>query len=286
MNGKVVMTTLGLASAVAVGPLAAQNPSAQAVEQARAARRQVQVQRGQLEQMRYQIATMERVLENAVEHGASMWRDRLQMVLPSQTLLLDSARARGYRLDGYGVFFDVEVPSLSFETTWFSAMRTLDQNGLALQSALKQVREHVKAANDAALEQALKRIELQVVPAASAPAVEISAPRPVSGAAGGQADTGTTDPADPILANPEEAYRIEVRQAVVDAMLDHSAALGVGADEWLTIGARRNDMRPRIGLDSTAQTFVIRVRGNDLNAFRAGQLSREDAIKRVEVRVF
>jgi hypothetical protein len=153
-------------------------------------------------------------------------------------------------------------------------------------SALKQVREHVKAANDAALEQALKRIELQVVPAASAPVVEVSAPRPVSGAAGGQVDTGTADPADPILANPEEAYRIEVRQAVVDAMLDHSAALGIGADEWLTIGARRNDMRPRIGLDSTAQTFIIRVRGNDLNAFRSGQLSREDAVKRVEVRVF
>jgi hypothetical protein len=31
---------------------------------------------------------------------------------------------------------------------------------------------------------------------------------------------------------------------------------------------------------------MIRVRGSDLKAFRAGQISREDAIKRVEVRVF
>jgi hypothetical protein len=31
---------------------------------------------------------------------------------------------------------------------------------------------------------------------------------------------------------------------------------------------------------------VIRVRGRDLQAFHAGQLSRDEALKRVEVRVF
>ena len=69
-------------------------------------------------------------------------------------------------------------------------------------------------------------------------------------------------------------------------MLDHSSALGLAANEWLTIGARRNEVRPRIGpLDSNAPTIVIRVRGSELAAFRAGQISREHAIKRVEVRV-
>ena len=76
-------------------------------------------------------------------------------------------------------------------------------------------------------------------------------------------------------------------QSLIDSMLDHSGALGIGSDEWLTIGARRNEVRPRIGpLDNKAPTFVIRVRGADLNAFRAGQLSRDEAIKHVEVRVF
>ena len=263
---------------------AAQTSSTQTPDQAKAARRQLQ-QRNELEQLRYQIATMERVLENAVEHGASRWRERIQNVMPSQTLLLDAARARGYRLDGYGVFFDVEVPSLSFETTLFSAMRTLDRNGLALQAALQQMREHVKAANDAALEQALKRIELQVAPIVSVTTTEAAAVRASSGAAGTDVDQ-TPDGPDAILSNPDEAYRMEVRQAVIDAMLDHSAALRIAGDEWLTIGARRNEVRPRLGLESTAQTFIIRVRGADLNAFRAGQLSREDTIKRVEVRVF
>lgn len=283
MNRKVFVMASCLVGAAALNA-AAQTSSTQTPDQAKAARRQLQ-QRNELEQLRYQIATMERVLENAVEHGASRWRERIQNVMPSQTLLLDAARARGYRLDGYGVFFDVEVPSLSFETTLFSAMRTLDRNGLALQAALQQMREHVKAANDAALEQALKRIELQVAPIVSVTTTEAAAVRASSGAAGTDVDQ-TPDGPDAILSNPDEAYRMEVRQAVIDAMLDHSAALRIAGDEWLTIGARRNEVRPRLGLESTAQTFIIRVRGADLNAFRAGQLSREDTIKRVEVRVF
>ena len=70
---------------------------------------------------------MERVLESAVEHGASVWRDRLQALLPAQTLLLDNARVRGYRLEGYGVFFDIEVPSLETTLPGFSgrSIRTI-----------------------------------------------------------------------------------------------------------------------------------------------------------------
>ena len=63
-------------------------------------------------QARYEIAQMERVLEGAVEHGVANIRDRLQAVGPTELLISDNARARGFRLDGYGVFFDVVVPSL------------------------------------------------------------------------------------------------------------------------------------------------------------------------------
>ena len=66
----------------------------------------------QLRQARYQIGQMERLLEGAVEHGATVIRDRLQPIMPADMLLTENARARGFRLDGYGVFFDVEVPSL------------------------------------------------------------------------------------------------------------------------------------------------------------------------------
>ena len=286
MSGKVLVVAVGLMSAGVVAPVAGQSARAQA-EEARPAARRAEQSRRQFDQLRYQIGTMERVLENAVEHGASIWRERLQAVVPAQTLLLDNARARGYRLDGYGMFFDVEVPSLSFETTLFSAFRTLDENGLGLQTAFKQVRDHVQAAGDEKLEQALRRIELQVVPVLTAPAAATPLDaRTLARAAPLALDATAPGTTDPILTNPDEVYRIEVRQAVIDAMLDHSGALGIALDEWLTIGARRTELRPRLGVDSNAQTFIIRVRGTDLNAFRAGQLSREDAIKRVEVRVF
>jgi hypothetical protein len=73
----------------------------------------------------------------------------------------------------------------------------------------------------------------------------------------------------------------------MDALLDHSSSLPVGPTEWLTIGVRRNDDRPQLApADSDAQTFMIRLRGSDLAAFLARQISREEALKRIEVRVF
>jgi hypothetical protein len=286
VSGKTLAVVVSLLIGGSAASAAAQGNAPQAPETRAMPRRQGQP-RGPLDQLRYQIGTMERVLENAVEHGAAIWRDRLQAVMPSQTLLLDNARARGYRLEGYGVFFDVEVPSLSFETTLYSVFRTLDENGLGLQSALNQLKTYIQAAGDANLEQALKRVELQVSPVVPATTVApASGARQAGGAGPAVPATGSRDDGDPILNNPQEAYRQEVTQAVIDAMLDHGGALGISGDEWLTIGERRNEVRPRIGFDSDAQTVIIRLRGTDLGAFRAGQLSREDALKRVEVRVF
>ena len=165
MSGTAVAVMAGMAIGVAAVPAAAQTPQ-DAPERDRrrpVVRRQQGPVRNPFDQLRYQIGTMERVLENAVEHGASVWRDRLQALAPVQALLLDNARVRGYRLEDYGMFFDIDVPSL--ETTLFSAFRTLDQNGLGVQSALNQLKAFVQsqAAGDVNLQQALKRVELQVV---------------------------------------------------------------------------------------------------------------------------
>ena len=69
-------------------------------------------------QSRYQIGQMERVLEGAVEHGVTNIRDRLQALGPTEMLITDNARARGFRLDGYGVFFDVVAPSFDTTVLW------------------------------------------------------------------------------------------------------------------------------------------------------------------------
>jgi hypothetical protein len=264
---------------VVTGSAAAQTPDVRRVNaaQSEAARTQQQVR-----EARYQIGQMERVLEGAVEHGATVIRDRLQAIMPADMLLTENARARGFRLDGYGVFFDVEVPDLGGTLAW--SFRTLDQNNLGLDAALQTLRSFVQASgSDINVQQALKRVELQVSPMASmtgaATAVTAS-----STAAAPAASARTID--DPVLANPDEAYRTEIKEALMDAMLEHSRSLAVGPSEWLTIAARRTDDRSRLGIDTDARTVVLSVKGSDLTAFLGGQLTSQDARSRIEVRVF
>jgi hypothetical protein len=235
-------------------------------------------------EQRYQIGQMERVLEGAVEHGLTVTRDRVQAQaqVPADLMVSDNAHARGFRLEGYGVFFDVVVPS--FETTWTLSLRTLDQNDLGLDSALKALKAHVDAEGDVNLEQALRRLELQV----GAGAITRTASAQAPGARNASGVLASTAPAvDPILADPNEAYRTEVTNALKDVMLAHSGSLGIGPAEWLTIAAKSNDDRPRLApADTDARTRMFQLRGSDLADFLAGRITREEALQRIEVRVF
>jgi hypothetical protein len=268
-----------LASILTVGAIAAvaAPAAAQSASSTRAAAEQ-----------RYQIGQMERVLEGAVEHGLTNTRDRLQALaqMPTDMLVSDNAHARGFRLEGYGVFFDVVVPTFDTTLTW--SLRTLDQNDLGLDSALRTLQSHIKTAGDPNLEQALKRVELQVNPAvlARTSLPDVAGARNATGAAA-SVDTDKPAAADSILADPNEAYRTEVMQALKDAMLAHTAALNIGATEWLTIAAKGNDDRPRLApADTASSTRVIRLKGSDLADFLAGKINREEALSRIEVKIY
>jgi hypothetical protein len=265
-------------------------------------------------QLHYQIDMMERVLEAAVAHGTAVIRDRLQAVAPdapAELLILDNPRVRGFKLDPYGVFFDVEVPSLNATLTW--SLKTLDQND-TVQTALNTLRNRIDP-SDAELQQALQRVALRINP----PVMAVSAPDPARVATPTLPNTrraaaGTTErtvtatsvaapkaaaqqeqasPARPsesqdrILENPNEAYRAEVIQALADAMLDYSGALSVGDGEWLTIAARGVYDRPLAAAPGNdVPTIMIRAKGADLAAFHARQISREEVMNRIERRVF
>lgn len=243
-----------------------------------------------LKEGRYQIGQIERLLEGAVEFAATVFRDRLQALMPADMLLTENARARGFRLDGYGVFFDVEVPSLQGTLAW--SFRTLDQNALGLDSALRTLRAFVErsATNDVNLEQALRRIELQVGPVAASLAnaqPKDGGARAAAGSAASAPEPPDDRPRDAILDDPNEAWRVQVREALMDTMLEHSRGLSIGSNELLTVAARGINEGPRLAPpDTEARTVVITVRGADLTAFLAGQISRDEARKRVEVRVF
>src|SRR5262245_46660659 len=205
-----VATVLGLSAVVSAAPAKAQSAA-----QARVSAEQ--------KQSRYQIGVMERVLEGAVEHGVTVTRDRLQAVLPAEIQLIsENARVRGFRLEGYGLFFDVIVPSSDVTLPW--VVRTLDQNDLALDNALRDLRAYVSAAGDTKLVQALKRVELQVGPSVVTTARVAG---PSGGTVSASARLESAPAADTILQNPQEAYRAEVKKALMDAMLDHSSSLGI-----------------------------------------------------------
>jgi hypothetical protein len=126
-----------IASIVAAGPVLVSAQAPQESPEARRARAQQRLAEAsearRAAEQRYQIGQMERLLEGAVEHGVTIIRDHLHALAQMQpdTLVSDNAHARGFRLEGYGIFFDVVVPS--FETSWTIALRTLDQSDLGLE---------------------------------------------------------------------------------------------------------------------------------------------------------
>jgi hypothetical protein len=82
--------------------------------------------------------------------------------------------------------------------------------------------------------------------------------------------------------DPDMFYVNAVRQYLVSAMLDQSRSLELRPGEWLTVSARGEDGGP----SELAQPsiMVLRVRGSDLVDFLAGRLTRDEVIRRVEVK--
>ena len=231
---------------------------------------------------RYNVSIMEGVLEAAVTHGAQNLIQRIKAVAPGDVLLLaGTAEVRGYQLEGYGLFFDVEVPMLRQSVAW-TLRALIDQNGVPLGVALQELRTYVRSVQDPqtkeSLEGALRRIELQVGPTSAA--APDAAPASASGAPVISADALTW------LSDPAGAYTSEVKKALVDAVLEHSGTLGIEADEWLTVAARDNERRDRLNPGDDVRTIIIRVKGNDLTAFLSGRITLDEARKRVEVREY
>lgn len=249
-------------------------------------------------QARFNIFVMEGILERAVQHGADQLRRQVRRVMPDMLLLSGDAEARGFRLEGYGVFFDVEVPMMRQSVAW-SLKSIMDENGVAATAALQQIKTAVErmtpdAREKAALMQAIKQLEIQVAPLpalAGGPATRTAQRGQVASMEALPAQSTIAQPAEDdhkLLEDPSAAYEQEIISALIDAMLDHSGPIRVGPDEWLTVAARDNEHRDRLvpGDPYDLLTIVLRVKGSDLAAFRADRITREEARKRVELREF
>ena len=247
---------------------------------------------------RYQVALMERALEMAVQQGANMVAQQLPAAVPQMLLFSGPARARGHRLEGYGVFFDVEVPALSQSVLW--SFQTLERD-LGLTQSLQSLKKHVESVNDtrlrATLEQSLQRIELQMglTPSVNAGNQADARAPAVGSTAQTVANRPSSVPASSAMQSmessaprqsPDAIYELEVKTALIEAMLQSSGSIALAPEEWLTVAARDSGARLSTNEIYDFVTIQLRIKGSDLAAYRADRLSADEARKRVEVRVF
>lgn len=245
---------------------------------------------------RQKVSMMESVLESAVANGADSLMRAVRAVMPPDALVLTGAPlARGFRLEGYGVFFDVEVPTFRPTMAW-TLRQMVDENGLGAAAAVNQLKAYIATVQDprqrANLDRALRRLELQVGPVGP-----VSQDAPASARTVGSSTVTAQTTVAPVAApavdrsvveDPNAAYTREVSAAIVDAMIENSGPLPVAENEWLTVAARDNLRPNRLvpGDISNISSIVFRIKGSDLAAFRAGRMTLDDTRKRVEVKQF
>ncbi|MEO5823211.1 MAG: hypothetical protein ABIT71_22125 [Vicinamibacteraceae bacterium] len=254
---------------------------------------------------RYKVRVMESVLEKSVQQAALRLNEQLQRVSPDLIQLAGAAHARGYRLEGYGLFFDVEVPAAMRQTMGWTArvMRQQQQGVTEALGSLKRIAGQLDPRTRAEAEHAMRQLEVVVRPvprlrserpmagAGSATAVEAATSSGAVPAPGGEPDTpapmAAPSEADALLwRSPDLAYEEHVREALIGAMLDWGALLPLGPDEWLTVAARDNQDVIMPGASPDVVTIILRVKGSDLAERLAGRLSTDELRRRVDVREF
>ena len=260
---------------------------------------------------RYKVRVMEGVLEKSVAQAALRLNEQLQRVSPDLIQLAGVAHARGYRLEGYGLFFDVEVPAAMRQTMgWTARVMRQQQQGVAeALGSLKRITGDLDPKSRAEAERAMQQLELVVRPmprlrgssmsgapmggptggGAMAASSSGEAPPPPADAAAPAAAPAVPDvpPADAMLwRNPDLAYEEQVREALIGAMLEWGALLPLGSDEWLTVAARDNQDVVMPGNAPDVVTIILRVKGSDLADRLAGRVPLEELCRRVEVTEF
>lgn len=235
--------------------------------------------------LRSQISIMEGILEKAVGEGIRGAVNQMPELFQGPGLWVAPPRARGFRIEGYGVFFDVEVPGLP-ATTWSISILTRS-NEIALVNELNQLRALVlqsvpEPAKRVELTKGFDKVQSRVSSAAlSEPGV---APAPAPGAAAlvsqGAQPAPARAPAPPIapLRDPNAIYTDEVQKALTTVMLEQGITMQVAPEEWFTIAA--SESRGGWG-EPESMTLYLSIRGRDLAALRTRQITPEEAAKRI-----
>jgi hypothetical protein len=195
------------------------------------------------------VFTYATALRGAVLVGGQKLAQQASTVVPELVLApSEQPTVRGVKLDGWGFFFDVQIPEI-----WNSTMMLWDM--------LNQSR-HARA----------------TPPGTSGPAQPVSE-RPTVSAAG----PVEPDPMANELATQggrDRLYSNYVREALIDALLDSSVVLPLGPTDRLTIAASGID-QPGSNPLYQERKLMLTIKGSDLQELRQGHITREQAKARV-----
>jgi hypothetical protein len=264
--------------------------------------------------LRHHIYVMEGALARAVQFGALQLNREMRNFSPELFSLAGETSARGVYLDDYGVFFDVGVPVLRQSMMW-SFKQIQQQDDRATRELITRLKSITGSTRDPAerrtLEATIARLE------ATLPDMRMSAHVSQPGQAAGAGLGAAMIPTEPagsgapaivpsppptptpealrpainpaVLQDPNRAYTDAVQRALIDAMIDYSTPILLRSDEWLTVAARDNAPRDLFAPQDPFEeviTIVLRIKGEDLAAYRSGKIDREEAKKRVQLREF
>ncbi len=231
---------------------------------------------------------MEASLERAVQSGIQSAINQMPGVQFQGPPMWVSPRARGFQIDNYGIFFDVEVPVLPASITW--SISVINRNNeIALVNEINQLKTIVQSVPDETkrteLRKGLDRMQARV----SAASLSEPAPPPQGSQQATLVSSGSpaaASPAAPYAPVPgpddlDKIYTREVQKALTGVMLDYGTSLQIAPDEWFTVAA--SESRGSFGPPDT-MTMYLSIQGKDLAALRAKQITPEEAAKRVVAR--
>jgi hypothetical protein len=283
-------------------PVAAQPPAATSQPQAAASTSPA------TESRRDEVRAMEVFLMGALQKGAQDLARQLRVNEPNSAFVTGTGRARGFVLEGYGMFFDVDVPGMKQSVIWSAQMLQLEQDRQSYARFLataapddprrKFVEERLR--NVQVLMASQTGTILLTPPAATADmtlppgrvgatvAVAEGAPTVPPPPASSFATQIPPAPSSPVqaLRDPNELYTDSVKNAIIDVMLRHSAFLKIRDNEWLTVAASDSDGPQTPGQVEELSRIIISIRGADLMGLHTNKLTREEVLKRVTVREF
>ena len=229
-----------------------------------------------------QIRVMEQAFEQAVGRGVRTVEQQLPSLVPGLLFLAGSIQVRGFALEGYGLFFDVEYPAVRRSMLW--SMAALSQFDASMANALANLHRQMQTMPDGprrtAFSEALRELEARARSTSPTPVALGAADRSQGRAVD---DPSTPDPVDPL--GLDELYRVTLTKALTDVLVTYGRTIPpgtLGAEHWLTVAAR--DGRGLAGSTAERRTLQIGVRGRDLAALRDGRLSLDDLRARVETR--